>query len=149
MKHISGKDFDVMIGDYLVHIESFNVTITDERAPVKSGGVPNGYVDGDCACSGDLELDSRNFMVLSEAARSAGSWKGLEPFDINAIAVTESAEIGVELFGCMLKISDLLAIDPNGKEKKKHKIGFDVTDKEFVRINGVPYLTVEEIADII
>lgn len=149
LKHISGKDFDVMIGDYLVHIESANINITDERAPVKTGGVVNGFVDGDCSAAGDIELDSRNFNIVAEAAKSAGSWKGLEPFDINMMAESGDDEINVEAFGCLLKISDLLNIDPNGKEKSKHKITFDVTAKEFVSINGVPYLTAEEIQDII
>ena len=149
LKHLSGKDFDVMVGDFLVHVESANISITDERTPVKTGGVPNGYVDGDASASGDIELDSRNFNILSEAAKSAGSWKGLEQLDINFMAQSDEDEINIEAFGCLLKVSDLLSIDPNGKEKNKHKIGFEVTGKEFVNINGVPYLTAEEIEDII
>ncbi|WP_102794290.1 phage protein [Bowmanella denitrificans] len=149
MKHISGKDFDVMIGDLLVHVESATLNITDERTTVKTGGVPNGYVDGDVSAEGEIELDTTNFLIVNEAAKNAGSWKGLPPFDVNFTAAGSETKMNVEAFGCLLKISDLLNIDPNGKEKKKHKLPYVVTDKNFVNINGVPYLAPAEIEDIV
>jgi hypothetical protein len=149
MKHISGKDFDTMIGDLLVHVESATLNITDERTPVKTGGVPNGYVDGDVSAEGEVELDSRNFNIVVEAAKTAGSFKQLAPFDINFVAQSDDDQINVTAFGCLLKVSDLINIDPNGKEKKKHKLSFQVTDKNFVSINGVSYLDAAEIEDII
>ncbi|MNP76220.1 hypothetical protein D3C76_1734230 [compost metagenome] len=54
-------------------------------------------------------------------------------------------ELKVEAFGCKLKVSSLLNIDPKGGEKSKHKVPFDVTSPDFVRINGVPYLAAAEI----
>jgi hypothetical protein len=149
MKHISGKDFDTMIGDLLVHVESATLNITDERTPVKTGGIPNGYVDGDVSAEGEVELDSRNFNIIIEAAKTAGSFKQLTPFDINFVAKSDEDEINVTAFGCLLKVSDLINIDPNGKEKKKHKLPFQVTDKNFISINGVSYLDSAEIEDII
>lgn len=140
-QHISGQDFDVMIGNLLVHVESMSASITDNRQAVQTRGIPNGHVNGDVACSGDLEFDSKNFNLLIEVARSAGSFRDLQPFDIICIAKTIDSEQKQELFGCLLKISDLLNIDPKGGDKSKHKVGFEVTSPDFVRINGVPYLS--------
>jgi hypothetical protein len=133
-----------MAGDTLIHVESMTASITDNRQAVKSGGVPNGYVDGDVSCSGEMELDSRNFNLLGEVAKSAGSWRGIEPFDIIASGKAIDQEQKVELFGCLVKVSDLLDVDQNGGEKTKHKIPFEVTSPDFVRINGVPYLSEDD-----
>ncbi len=143
-QHISGQDFDALIGDLMVHFEAMSATITDNRQATQSGGVPDGYVNGDVSCSGEFELDSKNFNLIIEAAKSAGSFRGLEPFDINLVAKLSQEEQKVELFGCLLTISDLLSLDPKGAEKTKHKIPFTVTSPDFVRINGVPYLSEQD-----
>ena len=39
-------------------------------------------------------------------------------------------------------------IDPKGGEKTKHKVPFEVTSPDFIRINGVPYLDATEIEGI-
>ena len=51
----------------------------------------------------------------------------------------------MEAFGCKLKVSSLLDIDPKGGSKTTHKVPFDVTSPDFIRINGVPYLDASEI----
>jgi len=140
IKHISGQDFDVMVGDLLVHVEALSAAITDNTKATMTGGVPDGYVSGDVACSGDIEVDTKNFNLLVEAARSVGSFRDLKPFDINCVALVGDEKMTQELFGCKLNVSDLINIDPKGAEKSKHKVTFEVTDPDFVRINGVPYL---------
>ncbi len=147
MNHISGQNFDVMIGDLLVHVESMSASITDNRKAVQTRGVPDGYVDGDVTCSGDIELDAKNFALFTEAARSAGSFRELEPFDINCIAKTATNQQKIELFGCLVKVSDLLNIDPKGSEKSKYKLPFEVTSPDFVRVDGVPYLSENDVRD--
>ena len=144
MSHISGQDFDVMIGDRLVHFEAFTATITDNRQAVQSGGIPDGYVNGDVSATGEVELDSKNFNLIIEAAKGAGSFRSLEPFDVNCIARVGQQEQKVELFGCLFKVSELLNLAPAGAEKNKHKLPFDVTSPDFIRINGVPYLSDED-----
>lgn len=144
MKNLSGQNFDIMAGDVLIHVEAMTASITDNRQAVKSGGVPNGYVDGDVSAAGELELDSRNFNLLGEMAKNAGSWRGIEPFDIVTNGKTTDQEQKVELFGCLIKVSDLLDLDQNGGEKTKHKVPFEVTSPDFVRINGVPYLSEDD-----
>ena len=145
---LSGKSFDVNIGDALVHVESMSASIEDGRTVVKDKGVPNGYVDGDCGCTGEIELDWDNFSLIIEEARRAGSFKGMEPFDIVCYGKTSRSEGKLELFDCLVKVSDILDLNPEGKEKSKVKLPFEVAGKDFVRIGGVPYLTEEETADL-
>ncbi|KPG92921.1 phage tail protein [Pseudomonas sp. RIT-PI-q] len=145
MSRIGGKNFDVNLGDLLVHVESCTLDITDNTAVAQSKGVPDGHVDGDVSASGEFEFDTSNFNLLIEAARTAGSFRGLEPFDSVFFAKAGEEELRVEAFGCKLKVSSLLGIDPKGGEKSKHKVPFDVTSPDFIRINGVPYLAAAEI----
>lgn len=145
MARISGKNFDVNIGDLLVHVETATLDITDNSAVAQDKGVPNGHVDGDVSASGELELDTSNFTLLIEAARRSGSFRALEPFDSVFFAKAGDEELRVEAFGLKLKVSSLLNIDSKGGEKSKHKVPFDVTSPDFIRINGVPYLDAAEI----
>jgi hypothetical protein len=145
MAKIGGKNFDVSLGDIALHVESCTLDITDNSAVAQTRGVPDGYVDGDVAAAGELELDSSNFQLLIDAARSAGSYRELKPFDAVFFAKAGEDELRVEAFGCKVKISSLLSIDPKGGEKTKHKVPFDVTSPDFIHINGVPYLDATEI----
>lgn len=145
MARISGMNFDVNLGDLQVHIEKATLDITDNSAAVQSGGVPDGHVDGDVSASGEFELDSANFALLIEAAKRSGSFRKLEPFDTVFFAKAGDDELRVEAFGCKLKVSSLLDIDPKGGSKTTHKVPYDVTSPDFIRINGVPYLDASEI----
>ena len=51
-------------------------------------------------------------------------------------------------FDCLLKISDLLSASVTSEDKLTHKLAYDVTGKEFVRINGVPYLNDDNIESL-
>ena len=53
---LSGKNFDVNLGDSLLHCESASLDITDNSAVAQSRGVPNGWVDGDTSAAGELSL---------------------------------------------------------------------------------------------
>lgn len=145
MSRIGGKNFDVNLGDLLIHVENCTLDVTDNTAVAQSRGVPNGHVVGDVSASGEMEFDTSNFNLLIEAARSAGSFRALEPFDIVFFASTPSEEFRVEAFACKLRVSSLLGITPKGGETSKHKVPYDVTSPDFIRINGVPYLDAKEI----
>lgn len=145
MSRIGGKNFDISLGDLQAHVESCTLDITDNTAVAQSRGVPDGHVDGDVAGSGEFEFDSINFNLLIEAARAAGSFRQLEPFDVVFFAQAGQEELRIEAFGCKLKVSSLLSVDPKGGEKTKHKVPFDVTSPDFIRVNGVPYLAAAEI----
>jgi hypothetical protein len=137
---IGGRDIDIMVGDLMVHVESFSASIDDGKSVAKTRGVPNGKVAGEVSCSGEIEVDTQNFNLIIDAAKKAGSFEQLDDFDIVTNAEVDDETLNIEMFGCSLRISDLINVDSKGGEKTKHKIPFDVTSPDFVRINGVPYL---------
>ena len=145
MQRISGKNFDISIGDLAITVNKTTLTIEDKTEVAKDGGVPNGFVDGEVSASGDLELDALAMSILGEAAKSAGSWRALEPFDMLFYAKTgQNEEMKVEAFGCKLLLDSLLDVDKAGGQKHISKVKFLVTSPDFIRINGVPYLRPEE-----
>ncbi|QHF01225.1 DUF2597 family protein [Pseudomonas asturiensis] len=142
---IGGKNFDVNLGDVLVHVEAATLDITDNTTVAQTKGVPNGHVDGDVAAAGELELDTTNFNLLIEQAKTAGSFRELEPFDIVFFAKAGEEELRIEAFGCKVRVSSLLSLDPKGGAKNTHKVPYDVTSPDFIKVNGVPYLAAAEI----
>lgn len=145
---LSGKDFDVYVGDHLVHVNTGNVKITDERKVRMRRGVPDGFVDGEARAEGELMLCHEDWLLIQAEAAKAGSWKGIDPIDISFIAETNAGEKRVEAFGCILKLDEIVSIDSKGGEADMTKIMFEVADKRFVRINGVPYLRPDEIENL-
>ena len=145
MQRISGKNFDISVGDLFISVSKATLTIEDKTEVAKDGGVPNGFVDGEVSASGDLELDALAMSILGEAAKSAGSWRALEPFDMLFYAKTgQNEEMKVEAFGCKLLLDSLLDVDKAGGQKHISKVKYLVTSPDFVRINGVPYLRPDE-----
>lgn len=148
-KRITGKDFYVFAAGRMLHVESASLSIEDSTTVAMTHGVPNGWVDGETKAQGELELDYSQFSILSEIAAEAGSWKAIPPFDMDFIASTGATEgMIINAYGCKIKINELLNIDPKGAEKSKAKITFDVTDPDFVKINGIPYLDAAELYGI-
>jgi hypothetical protein len=145
---LSGMNFNVNLGDIMVHVDTATLNITDNSAVSQTSGVPDGYVDGDVSASGEISVNASNFKLISNAAKKAGSWRGMKTFDILFYAKTAKDEMKVEAFGCRIKLSDILDIDKKGGSASMFKIPFDVTDPDFVNINGVPYLRPEEIKNI-
>jgi hypothetical protein len=145
---LSGMNFNVNVGDTMVHVDTASLNITDNSAVSQTGGVPDGYIDGDVAASGELSVNASNFKLISDAAKAAGSWRGMDPFDIMFYGKTAKDEVKVEAFECRIKLSDILDIDRKGGSASLFKIPFDVTGPDFVHIDGVPYLRPEEIENI-
>ncbi|WP_346351934.1 DUF2597 family protein [Oceanimonas sp. AH20CE76] len=148
-RRISGMNFDVEILGVMVHVEKATLTINDSTAITQTRGITDGYVDGDVTADVEYEFDTKNFNLLSDAARRAGSWRGIEPHDALFYAKADKEEFRIEAFGIKLQISDLLDIDGKGGSKQVHKIKGFVTDPEFVRINGVPYLSADDTRHLI
>jgi hypothetical protein len=146
---LSGMNFNVNLGDIMVHVDTATLSITDNSAVSQTGGVPDGAVDGDVSANGELSVNASNFALISDAAKSAGSWRGMEPFEIMFYGKTSKDEMKVEAFGCRIKLSDILDIDKKGGQASLFKIPFDVTSPDFVHINGVPYLRPDEIENIV
>ncbi|WP_419174408.1 phage protein [Desulfosediminicola sp.] len=143
MKRVSSSSFSVTVGDLKMMVGKATLSIEDGRKVVKDNGVPNGFVDGEVGASGELELDATAMGILAEAANSAGSWQGIEPLDIMFYAKGTKEEEKVEAFGCLLNITDLPEFDPTSDKKAITKVAFEVTDPDFIRINGIPYLEKE------
>ncbi|EGU9320212.1 phage protein [Vibrio parahaemolyticus] len=146
---ISGKSMHFSMGDYKLKAQKVTLSITDSSAVNKTSGVPDGYVDGDVEASGEMELTKQQFNQLSKAAKQAGSWRGMPDFDALFYGKIDKDELKIEAFGCRIKISDLLDADSNGGSALVHKLPFEVTSPDFVKINGVPYLRPDEIEDLV
>lgn len=145
---LSGMNFNVNLGDIMIHVDTATLTITDNSAVVQTSGIPDGAVDGDVAASGELNVNASQFSLISAAAKSAGSWRGMKVFDIMFYGKTAKDEVKVEAFGCRIKLSDILDLDSKGGQASMFKIPYDVTSPDFVHIDGVPYLRPEEIENI-
>ncbi|KAB7698798.1 MAG: phage protein [Plesiomonas sp.] len=146
---ISGMAFDVSLMGRMVHISKASLTISDNTAVAQTRGVPDGYTDGDVTADVEYELDADNFLILNEAARSAGSWRGMEPHDSLFYAKRGNTEVKVEVFGVKLILDSLLDIDPKSADKSGMKLKGIVTSPDFVRINGVPVLSEDDTRDLI
>lgn len=144
-QRISGINFDIRLGDLAVNISKATLSIEDGSETALDNGVPNGWVAGDTKASGEIELDAQAVSLVMEAAKAAGSFRQLGTFDMLFYAKTGSdEEMKVEAFGCKLLIDSLLDVDKKGGEKHLTKVKYMVTSPDFVRINGVPYLSAEE-----
>lgn len=146
---LSGMNFRTHMGDTAIQVDAATVSITDNSGVSQTGGVPDGAVDGDVAGNGELTVNAANFALISKQAKTAGSWRALPNFDIQFYAKTAQDELKVECFGCRIKLSDLLDIDSKGGSASLFKIPFDITDPDFVHIDGVPYLRPDEIEHIV
>lgn len=150
MQRISGKNFDIVIGALPVHVAKGSLSIEDNMEVAQDSGIPNGWVDGDVTAGGELEVDSLALSAISLAAKAAGSFRALPTFDVLFFAKTGDGEVlKVEAFGCKFKLESLLDIDKKGGDKHYSKLKFMVTSPDFVRINGVPYLSALDIAGLI
>ncbi|MBI6548903.1 DUF2597 family protein [Xenorhabdus lircayensis] len=142
-QRISGQSIDFNMDGDLVHAEKVNLSITDNTAAAQTQGVPDGYIAGDVAAEGEIELSTKYLEIVTAKARAAGSWRGIQPVDLMWYAKAGKEEIKVEAYGCKLIVSDILDVDPKGGSVMTHKVKFVVTSPDFVRINGIPYLEAE------
>ena len=57
MERISGMSFDFYMMGFPIHVESVNLSISDNSAVALTRGIPDGWVSGDVAAEGEIELD--------------------------------------------------------------------------------------------
>ncbi|GAB1133441.1 phage protein [Shewanella algae] len=138
---LSAMAFDIRVGSHLVMVDNMSVSITDNTQVAMTRGVTDGFTLGTSEAAVTLELDSVQFAILTEAAKAAGSWQDLEPFDIDCFGKAFKQEQHLELFGVKLKLTDLLNIDTSNADKNKHSLEGFVTSPDFIKIDGVPYLS--------
>lgn len=145
MMHISGADVDVMLGTTAINVKQFSLNIEDGMKATQTRGVSHGYVGGAVTASGEITVDTENFQLILAEARAAGSFQQLEPMDIIGLGKTLDQQLKVAAFGCKLKLSKVLDANAEGGDKLEHSIPYEVTDKRFVEIDGVPYLDQERV----
>lgn len=145
----SGRSFDTTLFGEYVHVKSATATINDESEAAFTRGVTDGYTDGKVSCDVELELDLKQFQKVHAAAKSAGSYRNIEPDDIMFYANNGEDEEKIQLFGVKLLISDLLSVDPESTDKSTRKLKGFVTSPLFVNINGVPYLSTDDTRGLI
>ncbi|CAM3632963.1 MULTISPECIES: phage protein [Yersinia] len=146
---ISGQSVDVSMNGELIHVEKIGLTITDNSSAAQTQGVPDGHVSGDVSGEGDIEVSTKMLPQLTAMAAKAGSWRGIEPFDLLFYAKAGTEELKIEAFGCKLKVDSPLDLDPKGGSVLTHKLKFFITSPDFVRINGIPYLEAEATRNLI
>ena len=144
MSRLAGVDFDIRVGGFAIPINKANISIEDGGEVSLSGGTPNGHTNGEMKASGEIVLSPEGVSILTEAAKNAGSWEELPPYDMIFYGKTvgnDGEEMKVEAFDCKLRIADLLDIDRNSNTKPETKLKYDVTGRDFVFINDVPVLS--------
>lgn len=144
VERISGASFDFFLNGLPIHAESISLSITDNSAVAKTGAVPDGWVAGDVEADGEITLDERNFEKITAIAAAAGSYREIPTTDFVFFAARGGNRSKVEVFGAKMLVTDLLDIDPKGGSKTTKKIKYMVTSKDFIKINGVPYLSEED-----
>ncbi|AAZ93662.1 unknown [Pasteurella phage F108] len=149
MERISGMSFDFYVLGFPVHAESYFIEYHGQFSSGHTRGIPDGWVSGDVSAEGEIELDSKNFQKLTAAAASAGSYRSIPESDFTFFAQRGGVRDKVEAFGCKMLLTDLLNIDTKGGSKSTKKIKYFVTSPDFVRINGVPYLSDDDTRDLI
>lgn len=147
-KALGGKDFDIFIGDKMIHVIEGSVKITDGRKVKYVRGVPKGYIDGPVEAEVSIKVDHENFLLIEGQAKSAGSWKGIEPFDVSFTAEVKAGSKNVEAFGVLPMLDEILNFKGEGGEEDTTTIKGIVTSSDFIKINGIPYLTAEEVRDL-
>lgn len=139
-QRFNGLSFDFDLGDFKVHAKKFTLDITDNSTAAKRNGRPDGFLIGDVEASGTITVDRTGLSAFLKAAGSAGSFQSLQPFDISSTAQAGSDTFKVKVYGCKVKINKLLDVDTGSTDETEFELPFDVTDPNFVEIDGVPYL---------
>lgn len=146
----SGLDVDVVLdASVMVTFDKVSLKIEDSSGEAMSKGRPNGNLNGAAKAGGDIVMTTPELKKILAVARTRGSFRNLPVFDM--IINADNAEDGsfkVEAFGIKFKIADLIDADANSESQMMHTLGYYVTGKEFVNIDGVPYLPVEDIAKL-
>lgn len=143
-RRISGSSFDTELLGETVHIEKATVTITDNSVAAQTRGVPDGFIDGDVAAEVELEISTKYFPTITNAAKKAGSFRELPTDDIMFFADTGDEEFKVECFGVKITADSILDMESKGAEVLTHKLKGFVTSPDFVHIGGVPYLSEDD-----
>ena len=136
---ISGKSFDINVGNNLIHVDKATLSIADSRHTIKIKGIPGSCVVGEKAGVGELNINEMDLHLLISEIKRAGGFHAASPVNIVFFSGTGDEKLKVEAFNCLLNITSLLDINANSGVRQMTKIPFEVPSMDFVRINGIPY----------
>lgn len=140
-QHITGKSGQSFVEGVPFVFDKITASISDGMEALKTRGVPDGYVEGDVSCDGEVEMKYKYFKQFSVLAAANGSYRAIPAMDISYIAATKSDLVPIVLHGCKFTMESILEAEANdGKKAGMVKLKFSVTSPDFVSINGVPYL---------
>lgn len=138
---IQGQAFDTDMSGTAFHFNNIKIDITDNSTVGMKNGRPKGRLRGDVAATVKIKADLDDVDRLLEIAREAGSFQAMDPFDVTTYAKVGSREKKIEAFGVSLKIASLLDAQDNSSDESFVEIEGDVTSEDFLKIDGVPYIT--------
>lgn len=141
-------DFDFNLFSKMIHAESASLTITNNGAVGLTKGVPNGWVRGSTTAEGQIVLDTQNAALLKEEARKAGSYEDLPLTDFVAFAGDSSFSEKIEIFGVKLVLTEVFNGETSGGSKVTKTYAFHVTHPDFIKIDGVPILSINTTREI-
>lgn len=141
---INAKAFDIAIDGEIIRAVSASISITDNTAAAKTNGVPDGTLPGSVEASGTIVFTSKYFKVIKALAQANGSYRAIPPVDLMFYANTGSEEMQVDVYGCQLSITDLLNVDKGSDDNTTHTVPFIVTSPDFIKIDGIPYLSADD-----
>lgn len=140
-QHITGKNGRSFLGGIPFQFDKITSTISDGMEAEKTRGIPDGYVEGDVGCEGEVEMKYKYFKQYSLLAKKHGSYRAIPAMDISYIGATKSDAFPVKLYGCKFTLDSIVEAEANdGKKTGMVKLKYKVTSPDFVDINGVPYL---------
>ncbi|EJB8454808.1 DUF2597 family protein [Vibrio parahaemolyticus] len=150
MPQFSGLEVDFNVGEKDITAKKVTIDITDNTKAATSRGVPDGTLKGGVEGTVTIEMDTFNFKIYSEAAKKAGSWRAIEPFDLTGYMKKSGSDLDlkVDVYGLKPKLSTLLDVDTESEDALVHKVEHIVTSPDFVHIDGIPYLDDDEIKHI-
>lgn len=138
---INACEFDFMAWGEPVRANSVSISITDNTAVATTNGMPDGILKGSVSATGSIVLSSHYFSIIKTKAAEVGSYRDIPVVDFMFYANTGSEEKKIEVFGCKLSITDLLNLDTTSDDATTHTINFIVSSPDFIRIDGIPYLS--------
>lgn len=137
-QRFTGRDFTVTLDNGTqVLFDQFNLNTDIGIGVAKTQGQPDGWTKGELSADGDIQLSTEEMQKLIDAARKAGSWEAMPPFDVNCYALVGGNAKNLEVFGVKIN-SPNFQFDSTNSDRTVHTVNFMVTDPEFVKIDGVP-----------
>ncbi|UDQ97950.1 phage protein [Lentisphaerota bacterium WC36G] len=136
---LNGLGFNLTLNTTDIKADKWSLSVSDDGSVATKDGLPDGWLKGAVAGSGEVTMDRTEFKKMSAEAKKAGSWQGMPTFNLISYAKVGNDECLIEAYGCKFKMDSVLDADKNSSDKTTFTLKYDVTSPDFVKIDGVPY----------